>query len=154
MTAAADIAFGAMFLLMGLPLTLVPYYVTRFDEVTDAIGSTRTSRDVEPTFQYVAGTRGIGVLLLVGAGYVFLTTLGPQGQLALGAGCTLFGLALLVGGRPVATLDARVNGLGRVAGDRPDAGAKPTGIAVLAVRLFGAAVCFVGALALAVAFSS
>lgn len=66
---------GFFLVLIGLPSAIWPYKVARFDEVTDAIGSKRSSTGVEPADWKVGLTRVTGI------------------------GCVLVGLALLISGQ-------------------------------------------------------
>lgn len=147
---AAQLISGGV-LLVGLVAAVVPYYVARAEVATAAFGSTRSAMDVEPTHRAVLGMRAVGTLVAVGGAYFLAWGPAPAPRVTLALGVLLgaVGLGLVAVPRPVAAADARINGLGRSIGDAPGPDAEPTGMAVLAVRIVGAGVAFLGALALA-----
>jgi len=65
--AYARIVLGALMLIVGGAAVVSPYEVARFEEMIDAIGSTRRASEIEPADWKVTVTRiAGGVLVLVG----------------------------------------------------------------------------------------
>lgn len=64
-----DPSLAILLLLFGIPGTIWPYKVARFEEQMDSIGSKRSASEVEPAGWKVILTRIIGIgMIIIGTG--------------------------------------------------------------------------------------
>ncbi len=67
---------GTFISLLGLLIVALPYRVARFQQQMDAIGSTRSFEDVEPSEWNIHLNRLIGVCILLPGMYLILAGFG------------------------------------------------------------------------------